>query len=214
MATVRITQDIRAHVKHQFNTLFQGRLLRKEEELQHLDIGNFFYNTVIPEKYRKLAEELNADTDGYWIENSETITVRMVYQTANLHEPTKPVSFRVPFKPPIPLPERYRRYGYVFILKPEMAPYEHAKKIFLELDELAEERDKLITQIVDGVLANCSTLRQVLEFWPTALDFMPDYVKKRHMQASEKRQTTTVDVVIDDDVKVSLMKARLLKPGN
>lgn len=205
MATVRITQDIRAHVKRQFNKLYENLLARKEEELQHLDIGNFFYNTVIPEKYRKIAEELNADDDGSWIECSETIGVRLLYRK-DVSEPMKQVTFRVPFKPPIPLPERYRRYGYVFSLRSEMAPYEPAKKIFLELDALIEERNKLITQIVDGVLVNCSTLRQVLEFWPTALDFMPDDAKKR--------QTPTVDVVVDDDVKVSLMKARLLKPGN
>lgn len=213
MATVRINQYISAHVRHQFYRLYQDRLLRKEEELQHLDIGNFFYSTVVPEKYRKLAEELNTDVDGGWIDCSETINVRMVYHK-DVSEPMKQVAFRVPFKPPIPLPDRYRKYGYIFTLKPEMAPYEHAKKIFLELDALTEERDKLITQIVDGVLVNCSTLRQVLELWPTALDFMPDDAKKRHMQAPEKRQTATIDVVVDDDVKVSLMKARLLKPGN
>ena len=123
------------------------------------------------------------------------------------------VVFTVPLNPPALLPQRRRSYSVRFKLLESMAPYEHAKKILLEIGAMAEERDELIHQLVDGVLTECTTLRQVLELWPTALDFMPDSVKQRHAAKAEKRSSGMEELSIDNDVKVSLMKARMLAAG-
>lgn len=213
MATVRITDSIRHHVRSRLESLYNERIERKQKELRNLDIGNVCYMHYVPAKYRELAQQLNADGDGPWLESVSNITVEMTYPKNNASQTEATVTFNVPLSPPAPLPLRMRGFFTKFKLLESMAPYEHAKKIFLETDAMAEERDKLIDQIVNGVLTKCSTLRQVLELWPTALDFMPDEVKQKHAIKTEKRQSVVEELSIDDDVKVSLMKARMLAAG-
>ena len=213
MATVRITHDIRYHVRDKLDALYRERIDRKNKELLSLDIGNVCYLHYVPAKYRELAQQLNADSDGPWLDMVSGINVEMTYLKDDADSTEKTVSFYVPLKPPVPLPQRLRAWNVRFKLLESMAPYEHAKKIHLELDAMVEERDKLIEQIVDGVLTKCSTLRQVLELWPTAMDFMPDNVKQRHAAKTEKRLSVVEELSIDNDVKVSLMKARMLTAG-
>ena len=213
MATVHITNNIRYHVKDKFEALYRERIERKNKELQNLDIGNVCYLHHVPAKYRELAQQLNADDDGEWLDMVSSIIIEMTYLKAYANRTKTTVTFTVPFKPPVPLPQRLRGYNARLKLLESMAPYEHAKKIYLDLDAMNEERDKLIGQIVNGVLTKCSTLRQVLELWPTAMDFMPDEVKQKHAAKTEKRQSVVEGLSIDNDVKVSLMKARMLTAG-
>lgn len=213
MATVRITNDIRSHVRNKFEALYRERIERKRRELQNLDIGNVCYLHYVPAKYRELAQQLNADGDGQWLDTVRSITIEMTYLKNDANHTEATVAFTAPLNPPVPLPIRLRGYGAKFKLLETMAPYEHAKKIYLDLDTMDEERDKLVAQIVDGVLTKCSTLRQVLELWPTAMDFMPDEVKQKHAAKTEKRQSIVEELSIDNDVKVSLMKARMLTAG-
>lgn len=213
MATVRITNDIRCHVRNKFEGLYRERIERKRKELQNLDIGNVCYLHYVPAKYRELAQQLNADSDGEWLNKVRDISIQMTYLENDANRTETTVTFTVPLKPPVPLPQRLRGYDAKFKLLETMAPYEHAKKIHLDLDSMNEERDKLIGQIVDGVLTKCSTLRQVLELWPTAMDFMPDEIKQKHAAKTEKRQSVVEELSIDNDVKVSLMKARMLTAG-
>lgn len=213
MATVRITNDIRYHVKNKFEALYRERIERKQKELQNLDIGNVCYLHYVPAKYRELAQQLNADGDGAWLDTVSNIAIEMTYLKNDANQTETTVTFTVPLKPPVPLPQRLRGYNARFKLLESMAPYEHAKKIYLDLDHMNEERDKLVAQIVDGVLTKCSTLRQVLEVWPTALDFMPDDVKQKHSAKTKKCQSVVEELSIDNDVKVSLMKARMLTAG-
>lgn len=213
MATVRITNDIRYYVKNRFEALYRDRIERKFKELHNLDIGNVCYQHYIPAKYRELAQQLNADSDGPWLDLAHNVTIEMTYRKNNADQTETTVLFAAPLEPPAPLPHRLRNYYTKLKLLESMAPYEHAKKIYLELDAMHEERNKLIEQIVNGVLVECSTLRQVLELWPTALDFMPDEVKQRHAAKPEKRRSVVKELSIDNDVKVSLMKARMLTTG-
>lgn len=211
MATVRITDDIRYYVKNRFEALYQKRIEPKRKELQNLDIGNVCYMHYVPAKYRELAQQLNADEDGPWLDLVSDVNIQMNYRKNDGTETA--VFFTVPLNPPVPMPRRLRGFGAKFKLLESMAPYEPAKKIFLEIDAMTDEYNKLVDQIVNGVLTKCSTLRQVLELWPTALDFMPDDVKQRHATKTEKRQSVVEELSIDDDVKVSLMKARMLATG-
>lgn len=209
MASVRITNDIRYYVRNKFDEMFRTRIQNKTAELSELGIGNVCYERSVSAEARKLVEKLNADPDGQWIEPTQIYSIQMTYK--GLDGKDKTVTFTVPFKPPVALPLRLAgRYGTKFILEPDMAPYEHAKKIWLEIDQLNDELNTLKATIVDGVLQQCSTLRQVLEVWPTALDFMPESARAQHYAKAEKRTTNpAADIQIDDSVKVALMKARM-----
>ena len=91
-----------------------------------------------------------------------------------------------------------------------MACYQPCVDVLLEIDRMANERDTLRDSIAQ-LLDSCSTLRQVLEKWPTALDFMSDEVKAKH---AEKVNTTKKEAKVisevDDQAKMLLMKARML----
>lgn len=214
MATVRITNDIRYHVKNKFEELYRERIERKQKELRNLGIGNMCYMHYIPAKYRELAQQLNDDDEhGCWLEKIHDVTIEMTYLKNDANRTKTVVQFNAPLNPPMPLPLRMKIYGAKFKLLESMAPYEHVKKIYLDLDTMREERDRLIDQIIGGVLTKCSTLRQVLELWPTAMDFMPDDIKQKHAAKTEKRQSVVDELSIDNDVKVSLMKARMLTTG-
>jgi len=215
MATVRINNNIRYYVKEKLEALYRERIERKKKELRNLDICNVCYKHYVQAKYRELAQQLNADDDGPWLETVSSIAIDMTYPKDDADHTEATVRFTVPCDPPIPLPQRlHAYYSPRFKLLESMAPYEHAKNIYLELDAINKERNKLIDQLVNGVLTKCSTLRQVLELWPTAMDFMPDEIKQRHAAKTEKRQSVVEKLSIDDDVKVSLMKARMLTAGS
>ena len=78
------------------------------------------------------------------------------------------------------------------------------------IDRMVEERDTLRDSI-GNLLDSCSTLRQVLEKWPTALDFMSDEVKAKHAEkVSPTKKETKVISEVDDQAKMLLMKARML----
>lgn len=214
MATVRITNDIRLYVRRKLEALYSERIERKQKELQSLDIGNVCYMHYIPARYRDLAQQLNADASGEWIDTANKIRVEMSYLTNVAYRTWKTVTFTVPLNPPVPLPKRLQGFHGKFELLETMAPYEHAKNIYLDLDSMVAERDKLVTQIIRNVMVKCTTLRQVLDLWPTALDFMPDDIKRKHAASPEKRHSVTEELSIDNDTKVLLMKARMLTAGN
>lgn len=210
MASVRITQDIRNYVRNKFDELFRARIAKKMLELQELGIGNACYEHYVSAKSRALIEQLNNDPDGVWIEPAVEFTIKMTYIDHN--GKTREVTFAVPFKPPVPLPFRLtsRWDSRFFVLEQSMAAYEHAKKVLVEVDQLNEELDALKRTIIRDVLERCTTLRQVLEVWPTALDFMPDTVRAQHYAKAEKRSANaTTEIHIDDSIKVALMKARM-----
>ena len=75
---------------------------------------------------------------------------------------------------------------------------------------MVKERDTLRDSIAQ-LLNSCGTLRQVLEKWPTALDFMSDEVKAKHAEKVDptKKETKVISEV-DDQAKMLLMKARML----
>lgn len=212
MASVRITHEIRYAVRNKFDAMFAERITKKRAELTTLGLGTSCYNHHIPEKYRNMAADLNADPDGMWVCPAHEAGITMSY--TGLDGSQKQVTFVVPMDTPVIVPNRFSngRWNPVprFTLSEKIAGYEFAKKIWLEIDQLEEEKKTLIATIVEGVLMQCSTLRQVLEIWPTALDFMPDTARDMHYAKTEKRKASpAADIQIDDSVKVALMKARM-----
>lgn len=210
MATVRITNNIRYYVKQKLEALYADRIKKKHEELNHLDIGMACYNRHIPHNFRTWASELNKDPDGEWMEEHQSIGILITYGN-----PPIEVGFCVPLNPPVPLPKRFHRWGgSTFRLLPDMEPYKHAVEILTAETKLREEQKSLIQAIVGGVLKECTTLRQVLEHWPTALEFMPDDVREVHNRAVEKKTRDKPNIEIGDDIKMSLIKARMIASGD
>ena len=209
MATVRITQEIRDQVRRKIESLFDARIKKKHEELQHLDVAmQVFMRRITPEEFA-IAQKLN--TDVKWVPEISSLTVRIEY--TGIDGTKKNVTFTVPFKPPVPAPSSFHGYSSSNdknIVHPSLPCYQPCVDVLLEHDRMVKERDTLRDSIA-ALLNSCGTLRQVLEKWPTALDFMSDEVKARHAQKVDPRKKETKIISeVDDQAKMLLMKARML----
>ena len=209
MATVRITQEIRQEVRRKIESLFNARIKKKLEELQHLDVAmQVFMRLVTPEEFAA-AQKLN--TDVKWVPEISTLNVRIAY--AGIDSTNKIVAFNVPFKPPVPAPQSFHGYSSSNeknIVHPSLPCYQPCVDVLLEHDRMVKERDTLRDSIAQ-LLNSCSTLRQVLEKWPTALDFMSDEVKAKHAEkVNPTKKEVKVISEVDDQAKMLLMKARML----
>jgi hypothetical protein len=210
MASVRITEDIRNHVKAKIDALFADRKKNKLEELQHLDIGRQMYEKKIPAAARQLAETLNGTDSGRWVTERETLSVKMSYTDHKGVACT--YSFQVKFVPPVLVPlrgfgEQYSTYE----MPQDIAAYPLAVKVMREFAVICEECEKLHAAL-GGLFRASGTLRQVLERWPTALDFVDDATKKRHAAKTEKVERAEIPQV-DIEAQALLMKARMLNPN-
>ena len=209
MATVRITQEIRDQVRRKIESLFDARIKKKHEELQHLDVAmQVFMRRITPEEFA-IAQKLN--TDVKWVPKISSLTVRIEY--TGIDGTKKNVTFTVPFKPPVPAPASFHGYSSSNdknIVHPSLPCYQPCVDVLLEHDRMVKERDTLRDSIA-ALLNSCGTLRQVLEKWPTALDFMSDEVKAKHAEKVDptKKEAKVISEV-DDQAKMLLMKARML----
>ena len=209
MATVRITNEIRQYVDKKIDSLFDARIKKKYEELQHLDVAmQVFMRRITPEEFA-IAQKLN--TDVKWVPEIYDLLVYITYTGIDGGEKSR--AFRVPFKSPAPAPASFHVYSSNIeknIVHPSLPCYQPCVDVLLEYDRMAKERDTLHDSIA-ALLNSCSTLRQVLEKWPTALDFMSDEVKAKHAKKVDptKKEVKVISEV-DDQAKMLLMKARML----
>ena len=209
MATVRITQEIRQDVRRKIEGLFDARIKKKLEELQHLDVAmQVFMKRITPEEFA-IAQKLN--TDVKWVPEISSLRVRIEY--TGIDGTTKNTIFTVPFKPPVPAPASFHGYSpsnEKNIVHSSLPCYQPCVDVLLEHDRIVKERDTLRDSIA-ALLNSCGTLRQVLEKWPTALDFMSDEVKAKHAEKVDpSKKEVKVISEVDDQAKMLLMKARML----
>lgn len=209
MATVRITQEIRQDVRRKIESLFDARIRKKHEELRHLDVAmQVFMRRITPEEFA-IAQKLN--TDVKWVPEISSLAVHIEYTGIDGTE--KLDIFTVPFKPPVPAPANFHSYdpnNGMNIVHPSMPCYQPCVDVLLERDRIVKERDTLRDSIA-ALLNSCGTLRQVLEKWPTALDFMSGEVKAKHAEkVGPTKKEVKVISEVDDQAKMLLMKARML----
>lgn len=209
MAVVRLTNDIRRDVRRKIEALFNKRIQNKLEELQHLDIAmQVFMRQISPEEFAA-AQKLNTDVE--WVPKINSLTVHVGY--TGIDGDRREATFFVPFNPPIPAPQSFHGYrpnDEKNIVHPSLPCYQPCVDVLLEHDRMVKERNTLRDSIAQ-LLDSCGTLRQVLEKWPTALDFMSDEVKAKHAEKVDPvKKGTKVISEVDDQAKMLLMKARML----
>ena len=207
MATVRITDQIRSDVRRKVESLFDSLIQKKYGELQNLDVAMQVFLTRVSPAALEKAKALNEDCE--WVPTISNMDVRISYLSFN--GITRDRTFTVPFKPPVPAPTSFQGYlarSHENIVCPTMACYQPCVDVLTEYDRLTHERNTLRDSL-HSLLCECSTLRQVLERWPTALDFMSDEVKARHAERSDSK-TKKVIAEVDDSTKMLLMKARMM----
>lgn len=207
MATVRITNDIRNHVRRAILALYNSRVNAIHQKIAQVDMTPFVTNFFREELMRKAAE-LNSDPKGEWI-------TEMSQQTFQLRLPdtsngTRMVRVTIPYRRPIPVPIRAQAYSFAIPLPLHSPEHEQLEKLLIESDRITKEGNDLVNRLLE-LLNSCGTLRQVLDVWPTALEFMPLEVITQHNRVVEKKSRTARESLsIDDSMKAALLTARLL----
>ena len=209
MASVVITSTIRSEVRQKITNMFSKRIETKLAELNKLGIGEYIFESQLSPEDCQLVAKLNESKSGTWVQPSIAVNVACTY--INAQGKADSYAFRVTFRPPVPLPLKMANHSYTFKLDSTHGEiHTKASTVLSEWSILNAEREKLIATLVNGVLTQCKSLRQVLEVWPNAMEFMPEYVCTRHAERVTKRERSVPDITIDDDTKASLIKARMV----
>lgn len=214
MATVRITETIRNHVRSKIKGMFLDRFNAAHAALQALPLADAAYDDTIPPRVLNLVNQLAAaQPDVEWFEKGPDAYVQIPldpeHQSDVVSNRRDNYVTRNRFRTPRPKPAG-RPWSANYQLKRTNPVYPAALAVIMEIKNLEAQQKTLEATLVGGVLEECTTLRQVLELWPTAMEFMPDEVKKRHAEPTAKRGASAKPAEVSVEVKAALMTARML----
>ena len=203
MATVRLSRQLRNHILSQIRNVYDKQITAEYRKFDHSSIAEACYHKYVDADTRALAAKLN--TRGKWLDATRSISVTISYFIDGDQELTSS-TFTVACGPGFLLP---RDMYTNFELTSEMEPYNAVRDIFIEVNSITNTRNTLIERI-GRLLNDCSTLQQVEKAWPTVLDFVPTTVREQFHLIEEKKTRVKPDLSIDNDIKASLITARLL----
>lgn len=209
MATVRISNQLRYEVQAKIRELFAAREKAAETALAAVNVGHEVIQGTLPKAQLEAAITLNNKECWIALHNSISVTVRFEDHKGTQQKRV----FRTTICPALPLPVALTTYYCPDIeLTSAMPSYEKVAAIARSIYQIQDDCQEL-QSAVSKILGQCTTLRQVLEIWPSALEYMPPEVRRRHAAKTEKREATVIDEV-EDSTKTLLMKARLLANPN
>lgn len=111
------------------------------------------------------------------------------------------------------------RYNYNMLpprvylhVKPEAEIYKKLVTCYEDYVMVTKEKQALLDKVA-GYMDQCSTLKQLVSAWPSALDFVDTYTRERY----HKKVTYTkkkVELNLDDEFKAGLLKARIINDAD
>lgn len=206
MATVRMTDTLRAEVRSKFVALREHQMQKSMNKLQNLEIAEECYDFRIPKSQQELAIKMSSYASFCWISKQDYLPISMDY-TSKLGFDVR-VQFTISNTKNFLLPLDLLRKA--LHLDPSLPSYPKAVAVFYEIDATKLEYGSMIEELVDGAMRECANLKQLLNVWPSALEYMPDYVQHRHNEQEKRaKRRTGKDVKISDDIKISLIKTRM-----
>lgn len=214
MATVRITEAIRNHVRKKIKEMFQDRFNAAYASLQALPLADAAYEDTFSLGVRNLVDQLiRAQPDMEWFAKHPDAYVQIPLDPEHRSDTVSNLRdnyvARNKFRTPRPVPAG-RSWSANYHLSRANPIYPAALAAVMEIKNLEAQQRTLETTLVEGVLAECTTLRQVLELWPTAMEFMPTEAKERHAEPTAKRGANAKPAEVSVEVKAALMTARML----
>lgn len=203
MATVRITASIRNFVATKLRDMFKARITQAESELENLPLADAAYeHHYDPSILSQIERLIKSSPNVRWFDMANGANVRIDIDD---HRYITHSAFRVPRAR-----QSNRSWHEAYVLPKSDPIYPEAAYAVRNIFAIKDEQDRVIKSLVDGVLTQCATLRQVLELWPTALEFMPEAVRVKHAAPAAKRGPAAKPNEVDVSVKAALMTARML----
>ncbi len=153
-----------------------------------------------------------------WVPAATSVIVRITYPSVTEENTVNSRDVRYTLPNPMIVPANRLRSGYTSEIRlelPEDAPsYEAAVKLLQEHDTIDAERRQTVRAIEHNILDKCATLKQLLEVWPNAMEFIPEPAKIRHNLKVVAKKSAPTEITINDEIKASLIKTRMLTAGS
>lgn len=199
MATVRISSSLQHEILHNVENMFSSRIqqARQEAEKQVSQFAEEFLEALVPKELRE------------YVDNHLTkATVYMsVSKTLNIVYIIEGVSFVFSFTFYRNIPDQRNRY---YEVSKESHPELYAKLVASQQTYISvvKERKTLVEQ-TRNLLNQVVTLRQLVDVWPSALEFVSDSVRERHYAKQTYTKRAKTDIALDESIKANLLKARI-----
>ena len=208
MATVRLNDTIRGYIKNKLGDLFTARSQAVTAEWEKIDTQAIVYKYCAADDLER--NRLNL-IHASWLARCDTV----VLQIRQLDGAT--INFRMHPKGKVIAPQDpsgSNYYPQCTVKIPLDSPEaKHCFELQAKSKRIEEERDALLKGPIMQAVTECSTLKQLLEVWPTALDFVdaPTRAKhaEKHISAEKKAKAQREVLAIPTDVQVQLITARM-----
>ena len=218
MATVKLTHSLKQDILGNIRNSYSQRADIPINTLTKMDLGTEVYQLMFKEDEILLAQQLNNVSAEMWITKATSIMVEIKYPSIVKENTSyvRAISYKLP--DPMVVPTNRLRNGYASEIRLELpghAPsYEAVVKLLQEREAIEEECRQTIKTIERDILNKCATLKQLLEVWPNAMEFIPEYAKERHKLKVTANKSAPTEIVISDEIKASLIKTRMLTAGS
>jgi len=209
MATVRLNDTIRTHIKGELSKLFNARILATKAKWDQFDAQAIVYKYCIMDQV-ELDRLLSVSPK--WIAECASVQLQITAVPDG-----KTHNFRLILNKPVKAPPDAGGslyYPQCTVKVPFGSPEANlCFRIRDESEAVEKERDALLKGPIVKAVDECSTLKQLLEVWPTALDFVdgPTRAKhaEKHVSPEKKAKTQREALAIPADVQVQLITARM-----
>ena len=198
MAAVKLTPNVRTSILGRIIDKYNELKSKEQERITVAPYPDMFYRLIVSEKLEQQALSLPTD---------------MVVRGEALNFIYNGKVYHLNLGRPRPLPDAYSNPYHTRVSLPQGAvvPEEIVKliqDISANVDRLSKEQETL-TVDVRRVLNSCRTLKQLLEVWPSALDFCGSEIQSRHARPETKRFKATTAEKLTDEAKLALVKVRM-----
>lgn len=201
MAVVRLTEPLKREILGNIQIKFEAEISRVFAELQKDEVIRQAYFDTYTEAERELVARLNAGIQ--WNHKIHNFDVYFA-PPAGVQQCVRLQSSKDYF-----VPNRGYSGKMDVLLIPGSEAYAHMVENHQRRVQLNQERvttQGAAKQMMDGL----PTLKRLLEFWPSALDFCPGEAVKRHHTVVERAAKGPYEAEVPDEFKVSIAKLRLI----
>lgn len=211
MATVRLSTGLRQEVTSRITAMFVQQIKEAETRINTYPAGVEIYERFHMPKANEYAEKLNNTGNGIFVNPLRQIRCKFTYvDRHDGSEKTLERCYDIPEHLELYAPIHWRTNAFFSCDIPEdMKVYDFVVEEMSTITRIKAQHATLYKRLMEGVWDKCKTLAQVIEHWPTVLDFVPDNVRAQHYAKTEKRAKVVIDTV-SDDVKAILITNRMI----
>lgn len=195
MAAVKMTPNIKFSINSQIEQKYNELIEKQHAQIENQQYVELFYRMIVDEETEKLANQLPRTM----VTHGDTILFKYKNRT-----------YEVPLGRKRPISDEYSNPYMAHSELPCALPF-RLQTLFdgvhAEHSRLQKEKEVLLAEI-SRIMDSCRTLKQLLEVWPSALEFCDSDIQARHRRPETKRFKKE-DVELADDAKLALVKVRM-----